>query len=133
MRAVNATSRNSIPPVIPDSAVRTIRSSYATLPWNTPWAACVCTFDHSSRRRRSGAGLRLCIVVIAFEVRPTRATGNRSQRILPAMATPFGDPSYRNGPSRSTDCCGPGSAVPPPSTVENAFTWMNSDSAERVS
>ena len=70
--------------------------------------------------------------MIAFEVRPTRATGNRSQRILPAMATPFGDPSYRNGPSRSTDCCGPGSAVPPPSTVENAFTWMNSDSAERV-
>ena len=82
---------------MPESAVRTIGSSYATLPWKPPSDVCERAFDHSSRIRRSGAGLMLCIAAIARAV-SGRSIGTRSQRTFPATATPFGDPSYRNGP-----------------------------------
>src|SRR5579864_5103985 len=88
IRAVKATSRNSVPPAMPESAVSTTGSSYATVPWKTPVGALVRTRVHSSTTRSSGAGLRLRIAEISGALVPIRATGMRSQRMAPCTATP---------------------------------------------
>ena len=61
-----------------------------------------------------------------------RAIGTRNQRMLPWTAMPFGDPSYRNGPSMRADCSGPGISAPPLASIETAFTCRKSELAVRV-